>query len=375
VEVVHHCPLMVGIAGAVPHPLKAEDHVRLGDIVVSDRNGVVQYDYVKITEKFKEFRSPPRPPSRVLTDAIRWLRSEEEAGQCPWEKFLDAGLKGLGPRFHRPPDDQDILQDDPAAPPVTHPSDPMRTKPGFPRVFHGTIACSNALLKDSRLRDQIREEFQVKAVEMEGSGVADATWHDEMAGYLVIRGTCDYCNQGKNNDWQRYAALIAAAFARAVVECTVVSKKPDAAEVGTELAAVKKELRSIRKSIPLIQSGGTALKPEKKGREQKSEQPSLQATPAPESHRSVLRAAELVTSIRRSLGEYDYAKARELGRELETIVESTQRTGIPPETLIQCYKALHDVEIAMMAPQEDASSPHGTRARDFLERARNVPRT
>src|SRR5262249_28633276 len=126
---------------------------------------------------------------------------------------------------------------------------------------------------------------------------------------------------------------------------------------------------------PLIQSGGTTLNPEKKGRERKSEQPPLQAAPAPECHRSVLRAAELVGSIRRSLGEYDYAKARELGRELETIVESPHCTGIPPETLIQCYKALHDVEIAMMAPQEDASSLHGTRARDFLERARNVPRT
>ncbi len=39
--------LMVGIAGGVPNPNKAEEHVRLGDIVVSNKKGVVQYDFVK----------------------------------------------------------------------------------------------------------------------------------------------------------------------------------------------------------------------------------------------------------------------------------------------------------------------------------------
>src|SRR5262245_61870096 len=39
--------VMVGIAGGVPRPDKADDHVRLGDVVVSDRHGVIQYDFVK----------------------------------------------------------------------------------------------------------------------------------------------------------------------------------------------------------------------------------------------------------------------------------------------------------------------------------------
>jgi nucleoside phosphorylase len=31
---------------------------------------------------------------------------------------------------------------------------------------------------------------------------------------LVIRGICDYANKHKNDDWQRYAAVAAAALAK-----------------------------------------------------------------------------------------------------------------------------------------------------------------
>lgn len=52
---------------------------------------------------------------------------------------------------------------------------------------------------------------------MESSGVADAGWVANI-GYLVIRGTCDYCNTCKNDAWHNYAAAIAAAFARTLIE-------------------------------------------------------------------------------------------------------------------------------------------------------------
>jgi hypothetical protein len=52
---------------------------------------------------------------------------------------------------------------------------------------------------------------------MEGSGIADATWEYDR-GYLVIRGICDYCDGNKGDLWQNYAALVAAAFTRALLE-------------------------------------------------------------------------------------------------------------------------------------------------------------
>ena len=62
---------MTGIAGGVPFPEKAEDHVRLGDIVVSDRNGVVQYDNLKSERKedFVEDKVRARHPSCQAQDA------------------------------------------------------------------------------------------------------------------------------------------------------------------------------------------------------------------------------------------------------------------------------------------------------------------
>jgi nucleoside phosphorylase len=67
--------VMCGIAGGIPAPGKAQDHVRLGDIVVSSQKGVVQYDFVKRTikrnrtEVAEEIRSSPRPPSALLVEA------------------------------------------------------------------------------------------------------------------------------------------------------------------------------------------------------------------------------------------------------------------------------------------------------------------
>ena len=50
----------------VPHKSrdKVDDHVRLGDIVVSNENGVIQYDLIKTGDsKNHDHRNPPRPPS------------------------------------------------------------------------------------------------------------------------------------------------------------------------------------------------------------------------------------------------------------------------------------------------------------------------
>ena len=55
------------------------------------------------------------------------------------------------------------------------------------------------------------------AIEMEGSGIADATWNDSV-GYLVVRGICDYCDSNKNDLWQGYAAVVAATYTRALLE-------------------------------------------------------------------------------------------------------------------------------------------------------------
>jgi len=207
--------IMTGIAGGVPHPEKADEHVRLGDIVVSDQGGVVQYDFDKETGDATIHRHPPRPPSAILLESVRLLEAGEIEGSRPWLKFVDLIVNQLG--ITRPSEETDVLasSDDPEIQ-IPHPKDPQRVK-GQPRIHFGSIASANKLLKNPVKRDALRDKFGVKAVEMEGSGIADATWHHEV-GYLVVRGVCDYCDSNKGDEWQSYAAAAAAAYTRALLE-------------------------------------------------------------------------------------------------------------------------------------------------------------
>jgi nucleoside phosphorylase/tetratricopeptide (TPR) repeat protein len=216
-----HTVIMCGIAGGVPNPDKPSEHVRLGDIVTSNRQGVVQYDFVKEELEGGKpriiYRHPPRPPSASLIETVRLLQAGEMEGLRPWQQLVQLALEKLS--MNRPADDTDTLSSstDPDII-IPHPADGRRVR-GQPRVFSGPIASANKLLKNPIRRDQLRDEFGVKAVEMEGSGIADATWMAEVQ-YMVVRGVCDYCDKNKGDDWQEYAAVVAAAFTRTLLEAT-----------------------------------------------------------------------------------------------------------------------------------------------------------
>jgi nucleoside phosphorylase len=218
-QFLEHCPnlralLMVGIAGGIPHPQRADEHVRLGDVVVSNEKGVIQYDFVKRTGTFEERRHSPRPPGVDLLEAANALQTAELEGDCPWEPYVAAAVGSLG--WVRPEPDTDVLRTPGGRSTIPHP-DYLERRPGQPKVFCGPIASANTLLKDPELRDLLRDSFGVKAVEMEGSGIADATWLHER-GYLIVRGICDYCDRGKGDHWQKYASIAAAAYARSILE-------------------------------------------------------------------------------------------------------------------------------------------------------------
>lgn len=206
--------IMCGIAGGVPHPKEPQEHVRLGDIVVSNRKGVIQYDFGKQKGRVFEERFAPRPPSAKLLEAVQMLENDAMASQRPWDSHLSNGLASR--TLTSPDPDTDVIWDEHGTP-VAHPA----IAEARPRVFIGPIASANVVQGDFRKRDRLRDEHKVKAVEMEGYGVADATWEFEK-GYLVVRGICDYCdNRTKHlqtDAWKRYAAMAAAAYVRALIE-------------------------------------------------------------------------------------------------------------------------------------------------------------
>lgn len=211
--------LMVGIAGGVPHPTDADKHVRLGDVVVSDQNGVIQYDHLKLETHQVLVRSAAAPPSAALLGKVRLLEAARLAGGCPWEAHISrAVVEGAA----RPDASTDGLFV--AGVETPHPIDIFR-RSGHPRIHYGPIGSSNALLKDPEIRDALRDKFGVRAIEMEGSGIADGTWTAGL-GYIIVRGISDYCDERKNDMWQGYAAVASAGYARALIESFTVITDP-----------------------------------------------------------------------------------------------------------------------------------------------------
>lgn len=202
--------IMTGIAGGIPSYRNDDKQVRLGDIVVS--NGITQYDFIKETPKEIENRSNASKPSALLLEAINIMKTYEYEDVYPWHEYLDEFSSDS--HFLKPAEDTDELYDLEGKL-CAHPYDSTRTK--YPKVFTGAIASANTLLKNPNKRNMLKSTYGVLAVEMEASGIADATWNHEV-GYLVIRGICDYCDTHKNDLWQAYAALVAAAYTRSLIE-------------------------------------------------------------------------------------------------------------------------------------------------------------
>lgn len=209
--------LMVGIAAGMPDPADAEEHVRLGDIVVSDHRGVVEYDNVKVRGGVVERRGTPQLPSAAVLQAHRALQADAQLGSRPWEEAIDRGLAKLAGGdgdYRRPAADTDVLKVDGKE--TRHPDDPRR-RDGRPRVFGGAIATGDALVKDEKLRNELRDKFGARALEMEGSAVQSAAWSTGRDAF-VVRGSSDYGDELKNNLWRYAAALAAAAYAHSLIQ-------------------------------------------------------------------------------------------------------------------------------------------------------------
>jgi nucleoside phosphorylase len=205
--------IVCGIAGGIPDINTVENHVRLGDIVVSDKNGILQYDSIKETDTEIKIRDTSSKPSSTLLGKVNILISEYESNKTPWIEYLDK-YKGKLRNSTRPDSQNDILKIKGKI--VDHPFDLDRNV-NQPKVHYGPIGSSNTLLKNEDKRDFLKNKYGIKAIEMESSGIADGTW-TLSKGYLVVRGIVDYCNPDKNDYWHNYAAICAATYTKCIIE-------------------------------------------------------------------------------------------------------------------------------------------------------------
>jgi nucleoside phosphorylase len=236
--------LMVGIGGGAP---SGKHDIRLGDVVVSapcDRNGgVFQYDFGK-TIQDQSFRATGflNQPPTVLRTAINGLKAQYESDGHQLEEAIDNILEKkarLRKKYKRP----DLNTDRLFKPEITHDSscgidcahDSLKLIPrrkrteeeDNPAIHYGLIASANQL-KDALIRDRLSSEMDVLCFEMEAAGLMN---HFPC---LVIRGICDYSDSHKNREWQGYAAMAAAAYAKDLL-CRIPSNKIEAEKRISEL--------------------------------------------------------------------------------------------------------------------------------------------
>ncbi|KAK2616530.1 hypothetical protein QQS21_000573 [Conoideocrella luteorostrata] len=223
--------LMVGIGGGAPSQEHGHD-IRLGDVVVSvprqGNGGVIQYDFGKTIQGqgFHTTGFLNKPPT-FLGAAVNGLRAAYEMEGHQLKEAVDSVLMKkprLQKKYSKPGPDSDRLyktgfihpensnascEASCGCDPTTLVLRPQRTEDqDDPDIHYGLIASANCLMKDASIRDKLSAEKDVLCFEMEAAGLMN---HFPC---LVIRGVCDYSDTHKNKEWQGYAAMTAAAYAK-----------------------------------------------------------------------------------------------------------------------------------------------------------------
>ncbi|KAG9852947.1 purine and uridine phosphorylase, partial [Aureobasidium melanogenum] len=252
--------LMVGIGGGAP---TAKNDIRLGDVVVSSRRGsapcVYQYNYGKTIQgrSFEPTGFLNQPPVVVRT-AVSGLRSKYEDDGHQIEASITeilAKKSRLRQKYSRPSQESDRLY----VSNVIHPKDDERSckevcggqiadlvqrrerreDEDNPIIHYGVIASADQLMKNAIKRDAIAKEKDVLCFEMEAAGLMN---HFPC---LVIRGICDYSDSHKNKEWQGYAAMTAAAYAKDILTRMIPSRVEQEERLGNVLAEIEKGVTKL----------------------------------------------------------------------------------------------------------------------------------
>lgn len=222
--------LMVGIAGGAPS--KGHD-IRLGDVVVSARGdgtgGVLQYDYGRTIQNqaFAQTGFLNQPPQLLLA-AMSSLEADYDMKGHQLNEAVEGALERfpkMRKRYSRPPVESDRLYKSGVVHPAASSSEACSRACGDnpndlvqrterdededdPVIHYGLVASANKVMKNAKIRDKMAAKKEVLCFEMEAAGLMN---HFPC---LVIRGICDYADTHKNLEWQGFAAMMAAAYAK-----------------------------------------------------------------------------------------------------------------------------------------------------------------
>ncbi|EGU71751.1 hypothetical protein FOXB_17740 [Fusarium oxysporum f. sp. conglutinans Fo5176] len=182
-----------------------ETDIRLGDVVVSipqgKLGGVIKYDFGKRLSngRFQQTSQLNSPPE-VLLGTSPEMRRRHNDPRKPDRKTdcYRAAYEHLGGINCATCAISELEKR------------PSRVTKRAVNVHYGIIASANSVMKNAEERDKCAQDpdLNVLCFEMEAAGLMNNF------PCLVIRGICDYSDSHKNDEWHRYAALAAAAYAR-----------------------------------------------------------------------------------------------------------------------------------------------------------------
>ncbi|KAF5613029.1 heterokaryon incompatibility protein het-E-1, partial [Fusarium tjaetaba] len=276
--------LMVGIGGGAPSP---RHDIRLGDIVVSvpsgDKGGVLHHNRGKTVQQqgFQLTGSLNQPP-QLLLSAVKELRANYGIHGHELNERIEEVLNKyprLKKRYARPSAAKDRLYESSH----THRESPKSAEckdncgeenliareargeeDQDPMIHYGLIASSDNLIKDATIRDKLAREEGVLCFEMEAAGLMN---HFPC---LIIRGICDYSDTHKNDEWQEFAAMTAAAYAKELLQKippTKIQKEKSLAkvlgEIGIELENITTNVEDTNATVNTMHASNRRLEIER----------------------------------------------------------------------------------------------------------------
>ncbi|RPA82949.1 hypothetical protein BJ508DRAFT_81699 [Ascobolus immersus RN42] len=266
--------VLVGIGGGAP---SAANDIRLGDIVIGipgkGHSGVWQHDF-GVNQQEEKYIVPGnslnRPP-KFIRQAVADLsinRKLDVANGGRWRLYEDVEAilqryEHLRDEYGRPASNTDLLfpselvhRDSKI--PCQHnfacisrrakAQRPLRTRTEAgkaveeldPVVHGGLIATGNTVMRDAVMRDDFAEQYGVLCFEMEAAGLMNTI------PCLVIRGISDYSDTHKNDKWQGYAAIVAAAYAKRLIKKLRVKHITAEAPLAQKLGKIESEVTKTR---------------------------------------------------------------------------------------------------------------------------------
>ncbi len=185
--------ILVGIMGGVKG-----DERHLGDLIVAEQ--IVGYEAGKLTEAGTEPRFEVLRPSHALIETTRNFPTEKWVSALTIShpvgsvgKFKSL-MESVWRFFYHHPNSKD--------------------RQLAPNIHWGVVASGEKVIADDKTLSELQKHWpKLVGIEMEGYGVAHAIYTAESRPeFFMVKSICDWANPDKNDEWQEYAADVAAVF-------------------------------------------------------------------------------------------------------------------------------------------------------------------